>query len=418
MKGKGSYWFLVILWVCCGVSLIGLLTGCATIPKDHIAGQATDYNLIVEKAQNEMLLLNIVRASKRRPMYFTTFSKLSGDMSYSIETGSILIPFGKFGTTPSSVYSVSPKVSYSTKPLIEVAVLNAKDFAKGLSTPATLDIMKFYWDQGWPAELLLHLFVWKIELPDAECKNYPEDGCEDFQKKLHYLLGDDKKNCTIVPKDTYKQIGPKISAENAAKDLKSLIELDTAKLTFCGVKENVNDEDCHRDGEYQWYHLSSKTSGHVLECTVKDNGKGKPLVYEFKAEKAAKSGAVIPPRSDDKIHGTIYLRSPEAMLYYLGQIMRDQNKHGYRKPEVEIERCSFAPPVPLFVARASTDTDKAPYVSVNYEGVEYIIPKLTDSQDRCHADRSMYVLELISLLVAKQISSSDLPPPAGISIGH
>ena len=61
----------IILTVLSGVSLAALLAGC-TRPKD-IARITTEYNLVAEQAGNEMLLLNIVRASKRRPMYFTSF---------------------------------------------------------------------------------------------------------------------------------------------------------------------------------------------------------------------------------------------------------------------------------------------------------------------------------------------------------
>lgn len=114
MKINRTVFYLVCFLVC----LIGSL-GCAVLPhpKDEIANNTTDYNLVVEKAQNEMLLLNIVRASKRRPMYFTGLNLVHGSMTYGLQTGSLTIPFGKFGGGVGSgsfngAYSIVPSASY------------------------------------------------------------------------------------------------------------------------------------------------------------------------------------------------------------------------------------------------------------------------------------------------------------------
>ena len=58
-----------------------LLISCGMLPKQNLANTTTDYNKVVEKAQNEMLLLNIVRASKRHPMYFTDFNLFRGSVA-------------------------------------------------------------------------------------------------------------------------------------------------------------------------------------------------------------------------------------------------------------------------------------------------------------------------------------------------
>ena len=96
-----------LVWkVCLAIALGGSLAGCAMLPKERIASTTTDYNLVVERVQNEMLLLNIVRASKRRPMYFTGFNLLRGSLSYNFQTGNIAIPFGNIGTGLNGAYSL------------------------------------------------------------------------------------------------------------------------------------------------------------------------------------------------------------------------------------------------------------------------------------------------------------------------
>ncbi len=50
-----------------GIGLTSLLTGCSLSPKETVARNTTEFNLVAEKTGNEMLLLNIVRASHAGP---------------------------------------------------------------------------------------------------------------------------------------------------------------------------------------------------------------------------------------------------------------------------------------------------------------------------------------------------------------
>src|SRR5437763_16596944 len=77
------------MWSCVGVRAAGLLlalsvSACAVI--DSYSGRAVDYNREAEQAQEEVLLLNIVRASLRRPMQFTGLQSITGAASV---TGSL-----------------------------------------------------------------------------------------------------------------------------------------------------------------------------------------------------------------------------------------------------------------------------------------------------------------------------------------
>src|SRR5215212_8384557 len=61
--------------------LASQLSGCAVI--DNYSGRAVDFNREAEQAQEEVLLLNIVRASLRRPMQFTSLSSVTGSGTVS-----------------------------------------------------------------------------------------------------------------------------------------------------------------------------------------------------------------------------------------------------------------------------------------------------------------------------------------------
>jgi hypothetical protein len=55
------------------------LFGCAIV--DNYSWRAVDYNKEAEQAQEEVLLLNIIRASLRRPMQFTALQSVTGSAS-------------------------------------------------------------------------------------------------------------------------------------------------------------------------------------------------------------------------------------------------------------------------------------------------------------------------------------------------
>src|SRR6185369_6596142 len=245
-----------IMWKAC---LAMTLAGCAMLPKERIASSTTDYNLVVEKVQNEMLLLNVVRASKRRPMYFTGFNLLRGSLSYNFQTGGINIPFGKIGTGLNGAYSIAPSVSYSTSPSFDLSVWDTKEFTAGIMTPVTMDTVYYYLvSLGWPKEMLLHLLVERIEQYDNDKKldTYENDPgnkkkFEEFQAKLRDLL-----KCKFVGREKYKPIGPKLQAKDL-QDLQQLIEVHKAGLTLNSVTEGNN----------EWYQLSSKKTDYFYSCS-------------------------------------------------------------------------------------------------------------------------------------------------------
>src|SRR6185503_7299609 len=142
------------------LAAVALLAACAFAPKETFVKAAYDYNLAVEESQNQMLLLNVVRASKRHPMYFTAISAMRGNITSSAGFGDSSIPVGGGSA---SAGTIAPNASYSANPSFDLAVLDSKSFTRGILTPVPVETFQYYWDQGWPKELLLNLFVASIK---------------------------------------------------------------------------------------------------------------------------------------------------------------------------------------------------------------------------------------------------------------
>lgn len=371
-------------------TVAGLLNGCA-MPQDDMAKTMTEYNLVVEKAKNEMLLLNIVRASKRRPMYFTSFSKLTGSTHYEVQTTGN-IPFGRIGSGLNGAYSVAPSATYSNSPVFDLTVLDSKEFTNGIMMPVPMKTIEYYWRQGWPGEMLLHLFVNRIEIKDPNdpngkpkkiLKNVPDhwDKLKDFQG----FVRTSKWEIVEVNAPSIGEVDVKNSLE-----LDKLIEMQKA-----GLKLRPG------DGESKKL-LCLNQPKYVFECNDVNNG----VVYTFNA---------------DKRENRIYIRSPEAILYYLGEIIRVTDLD--KIPTIGADSKEDPNYARLFYAYEETKgrkplykCDKAPCVSVDYEGVRYVVPQVPDSNDGRCVDRSMHVLSLVSQLIGLQKEVEKAPVTSTVSI--
>lgn len=150
------------------------VAGCAIV--DDFSGRAVDFNLQAEQAQEQALLLNIVRASLRRPMQFTGLQSITG--TANISGGSTLsIPFGEATHRPKG--AVSPDIAgfsgtISGGPTFIVPVLDTQEFYQGILAPISLQVFDYYLQQGLPPSVLFDLFVSKIVITQGSGVNCRE----------------------------------------------------------------------------------------------------------------------------------------------------------------------------------------------------------------------------------------------------
>jgi hypothetical protein len=375
-----------------------MLAGCTTIERiqgTEISGTTTQFNNAVEKAQNEMLLLNIVRASNRQPMYFTTLNDIKASMSYGLGTGAITAPFALYNRTPlggqTTYFSVAPTVSYANTPIYDVVLLNSKEFINGMMTPIPAETFAYYLDQRWPLGMLLYLLADSIReggkdyINSATDKSFPQ--FEDTVSKM--ATAEAENECTLKEDDHLSYIGPDIPACEA-EDLGKLVEVQKAGLKLQYVDKT------------QTYQLSKAATRYRLVCFT-------PKIYYYLGS----------PPPDVKGANVIHLRSPEGILYYLGELTRFQqnnrDNHIEKKPIEVISHkdkdkdkdCTSN----LFdVRKRSTDASDA-LVTVEHEGEKYFIRR-TKTDDICPKDRTMHVLSFMSLLISKQTTV----PPSSIGV--
>jgi hypothetical protein len=157
------------------------LMGCAVV--DQYSGRAIVYNLEAEQAQEEGLLLNIVRAYLHRPMQFTTVSSItgvanvSGGAQYSLPTN---VPFRPPVQGATGVAQFPPLPTWqltgsmSGGPAFTIPVLDTQEFYQGILKAIPGQIWDLYLQANYPPDLLFNLFVMKVVMHKTvtDCPKY------------------------------------------------------------------------------------------------------------------------------------------------------------------------------------------------------------------------------------------------------
>lgn len=361
------------------------LGGC--VSSTMITTRAVGYNKVVEDTNNQMLLLNVVRAYFRHPMYFTGFTLLRGSQSVQVGTGNVTVPFG--GEAP-SVYTINPNLNLNVNPSYDVSVLDTKEFMSGITTPVDMKTLKYYWDQGWPRQMLLFLFVRKIEEGSQCYLNVPwnaaDEGCEQGVDKLNAYL---QSRLDIVedPEPRRVAVGPALTfPPGQAPGFGDIVNAYVNKLTLAREKDNV-------------YQLYAESKGLIFQFC--------PTARQCGPQNRQHVAIASDSDAADEKKPKFFIRSPEAVLFFLGELARAE-LDGERPPQALDS--AGQQKIPLFVVRKSALPPAGAAISVEYEGAWYFIPEGPEG------GRSMHVLSLLNQILSLHKSRQELPTTSAVTV--
>jgi hypothetical protein len=320
------------------------------------------------------------------------------------------------GLTPSIGGSISHNPNFT------LAVLDGDKFTRGFLKPIDQRIVAYLWDQGWPPELLLYLLVQRVEVerpskPLDVFRNYPPNSTEfkEFGKWVKDFLAGEPKLVTVQVSD---DIGPPLTGATVGT-LGDLVEAAKEKLIVTAVADPGQPVRLQRSRvEYCFNRKDSK------DCRD-------PWAAKSQADDEARlfEQAAGTLRSYSGAATRIVLRSPEGILYYLGELMRVANRNEERYvPHVCIQGHSE----PLFVALPEGSCTEA-FVRARSTWGNWMIPQgsqtgtkstcedgalfmPTEDPAPCDPGRSMQAFRLLSQLISLQKSAEELPSPALVRV--
>lgn len=259
-------------------ALAAMLGSCGYV--DRFSPRAIDYNREAEVAQDDGLLLNIVRASLDRPMQFTTLSTVTGTASSS-GNGSLTLPFGPAYHRPRNVGTpdvLNIGATVSGGPTFTVPVLDTQEFYQGILKPLTGQEYQFFLDQGYTSAMLFYLFVDRIELtvagehgPESKYSyiNYTGDDFDydRFAAAADYLLG---LGLTIEQVRLQRQVGPQFTATQIGT-LRDIADATNAGLQVMSAAQIEREKE--REGMTNASPPAPVTAGARRRREAADNGR-------------------------------------------------------------------------------------------------------------------------------------------------
>ena len=144
-----------------------------------VANRAISVNKGLESANNRMLLLNAVRASKRYPMVFSEVTKIDTSDPVSGSIG-LNVPFGG---DAASTFVLTPSIDLDSGTQMSIAPLDKQKFTRGITTPTSLKTLNYYLRQGWPPEMLFHMFIRTMRFEGDSILNAIDFDPKEYEEK-------------------------------------------------------------------------------------------------------------------------------------------------------------------------------------------------------------------------------------------
>ena len=399
------------------LSLSSSLAGCAAITNTNKV--AVDYNRVFAKSRDEVLVTNILRASAREPLQFSTMGTVTGTVRNS---GDIKLALPSLIGAGATILSPEFSVNEGINPSVSIIPLSDKEFTEGVLKSVSLETMGFFVSEGWDPEFLLTVLVGGVVCPDGVI--VPNRGVYPDEKdaKIHY---DD-----FV--EMFEAVGQRpFIIEGKAQPFTTIRmpEKDAAAVLKDGVGEGRSIDGVKRIG-----------GGNVEITIVKDGARKLTNISTDNICKDHKRGLELPAvlsnpalLSIQNEDAKILPRSVEAIIYFLGETHRRRWAGGACAQTTPINRWPYYRRVRPYVKEpekitifnlekacpgvvTSTDT----FMHTRFNGEDYYIRRAVDVPPRVpplyctenerpeHCDRTLSTLSFLNELIALQTSGSTI----------
>jgi hypothetical protein len=395
-----------------------LLSGCASLRNtDQVA---VDYNRTFASAQNKSLLLNILRASEREPLQFSTISNVSGAVRNS---GGIELQLtdvlggGKLGVTPKL------SIDDGVNPAVTIIPLSQKEFTVGIHRavdPATLDL---FLGQGWDRELLLPLLIGGVSCSEEKVLILTAAKAE--QLAAVQTLAEDAAAATqfsvtpmYEPLPRYVYLPPKDALDLIKAGMGADYEVSFPKPTDAVPPPPPPGKDGPQDllpVKIEKLAGTAFTDLPVEACADRNAAPGQAAAKAARGATRVDTWALLESRGRTDTSGRGFLlRSPLSIIYFLGNLHSRLNVERVPPPELDPRRrgldANAPPPVALHdlvdirLCDHLAPVDAA--ISVMFRGNRYCVMR--------ESKRTLEVFSFVNDLIALQTSEDTIRASAPV----
>jgi hypothetical protein len=343
---------------------------------------------------NNILVTNILRGRDGAPLYFSDLSQIRGSVQVNWQAQTT-VPYGQlFASTMRRSFQAGP-LAVNNQPGFDFAPLNTKNFAQGMLTGINVNVFAYFIQRGVNPRVFLNLVVSKIEAYQKVDNGYRlletcARNCLDEEFAL--WTSDATRLPTIGVSSDSSDIVPAIDGGEFIKIKNALTSVVQAE--GAGIKVETA-----KDGKV---HLKKSSSKNVL-CVLSQTGGYQAI--GITAPGAAKTPSSPDVVKDDNacakghrarahsrpvdfcsatIRCVLYVRSVEAIFYYLGTVVRDPDHAA----------------IPFRLYDQPADPVR---FSVNYRGQNYYVREVVPG------DATLTILAILNDLLNLNRDANEIP---------
>lgn len=226
-----------------------LLASCTTVQATHRGAVA--YNKSFADARNELIVLNVLRASQYQLLQFSTISQVSGLMRAEMKAGAEL---DNLLLGAANIFKPSGELGLRN-PSVTIQPLDGKEFRQGMLTPLSAQTVDELIRQGFDEDVVLNLVLEKVVcagslgargvvIDNPESWSFKKQSnriissvyvpAEDVPKTLREGAGDGRKTL-VAPAERQKRL-PRSVLIDISEDGETFVTLSTSS---CGVASGV-----------------------------------------------------------------------------------------------------------------------------------------------------------------------------------
>lgn len=400
------------------------LSGCMTY--GAIENRGTNINEGVGAMQNRAMLLNLVRASRHEPLYFTSVNQVQALGQTDFKLGAPTIPTGPGLSAAQRALSwngnASTFLDNTSNTSLQLGVYSTQSFYEGLLKPLDLTDIYVLLRQGFSRELIFYLVIDSIKLTPAAggdpiiVRNEPSDSetYPIFEQAVssameHGLTTEvEAESVASTPPDNLadqtemgmsrahgdKSATPNGGASSGQGDSNSAISIQSAppptpelcfEKAFATLDARAEFEQRIASGKRPLFCGENAVVSDNHELTLSINNQ------EWRVE--------------------VTTRSIYGIFRYLGDVMTDSPQMAaYQLPSAT----KPSPWAPKSLLIRMTNADQLGFdcfTAVKYEGRSYCVPI-----DGAGTDNTKDIFNILSMLVALKQSPGDLPATATVLV--
>ncbi|GEM_PF-4595145 len=428
----------------------------AACGNQRMAEQITELNQVQQRASAQILLLNVLRARVKEPLAYSRLDVLRGSNDLS---GGIAFNL-PFGPNNGGGRAAAPFVSADVGTSNDLAPQDDQDFYRGILTPVTPETWALYQDQNWPPDILFHLFVEDIKLPEDDYHRLMGDvhafcgangGVEEVLqqcglfrgiesrvsqlgadcapivhllggRRIYELSNDPGNRCAlwqfeafthallimgfhITKEETDIAIGPVMANGTKIGTFDWPFKLKDGETKLKAVPGGIQFVQVLSSYAVKLANLPCPASANVAVAAQSELSAAS---NKLNARSAAAANAQCPANA--AINIAITTRSPDGIVYYLGEVARAAMPIDARKPPltVEVFTSSSGAQHPLINIVRDDFSDDA-IVHVTFEGADYIVP-------RGGNDLTMQIFELLQQIFALYNKAPSAPATTAVTV--